>query len=184
MQELPRVDGDLDEDVEHRHRGGIDGDEAAVAEVDEQVHVERASGQVVDAARAVGDVAEDEAVRDGGEGGEDVGDDERVHQEALRELERDARGVRGAHAPDDLVDLEVVVRRQQGDGGVERRVVEDGVGDLAPHKTLRPRFGRWRRLRLLNQLVVVVVGGGGGGGGFRHRRGEKVTVLKNTLGCV
>lgn len=94
MQELPRVDGDLDEDVEHRNGGGIDGDEAAVAEVHEQVHVERTRGQVVDAAGAVGDVAEDEAVGDAGESGEDVGDDERVHEEALGELESDAGGIR------------------------------------------------------------------------------------------
>lgn len=146
MQELPRVDGDLDEDVEHRDGGGIDGDEAAVAEVHEQVHVERTRGQVVDAAGAVGDVAKDEAVRDAGESGEDVGDYERVHEEALGKLESYAGGIRGAHAPDDFVNLEVVVGREERHGGVERRVVEDGVGDLVLHKPLRPRFGRRRLL--------------------------------------
>lgn len=147
MEELPRVDCDLDEDVEHGDGGGIDGDEAAVAEVHEEVDVERARGEVVDAAGAVGDVAEDEAVGDGGEGGEDVGDDERVHEEALRELESDAGGVRGARAPDDFVDLEIVVGWEEGDGGVERGVVEEGVGDLVLHEALGSRF--WRRLLLL-----------------------------------
>lgn len=43
------------------------------------------------------------------EGGDDIGEDEGVHEEALRELESDARGSSGAYAPDTLVDLEVVV---------------------------------------------------------------------------
>lgn len=72
MEELPRVDGDLDEDVEDGDGGGVYGDEAAVAEMHEEVRVERARREVVDAAGPVGDVAEDEAVRDGGECGEDV----------------------------------------------------------------------------------------------------------------
>lgn len=149
VQELPRVNGDFDEDVEHGDGGGIDRDEATMAEVHEQVYVERARGQVVDAASAVGDVAEDEAVGDGGESGEDVGYDERVHEEALRELESYAGGVRGAYAPDDFVNLEAVVGRKERNGGVQRRVVEDGVGDLVLHESLRPRF-RLRRLLLLH----------------------------------
>lgn len=41
MDELPRVDPDFDEDVENRDGGGIDGDEATVAEVHKEMHVER-----------------------------------------------------------------------------------------------------------------------------------------------
>lgn len=62
-------------------------------------------------------------MRDAGEGCEYVGDDERVHKEALGELESDARGVRGAHAPYDLVNLEAVVGWEEGDGGVQCGVV-------------------------------------------------------------
>lgn len=119
------VDFDVDEDVEARDGGGIDGDEAAVTVVNEEIGAEGEGGEVVDAAGAVGDVAEDEAVGNGGEGGEDVGEDKRVHEEALGELEGDALGSRGEDAPDALVDLEVVVGRENGDGGVEKRVVED-----------------------------------------------------------
>lgn len=71
---MVEVDFDVDEDVEAGKGGGIDGDEAAVAEVDEEVGAERVGGEVVDAAGAVGDVGEDEAGGGGGEGGEDVGD--------------------------------------------------------------------------------------------------------------
>ena len=73
---------------------------------------------------------------DFGEGGEDVREDEGVHEEALRELEGDALGVGGERAPDALVDLEVVVGGEEGDGGVEGWVVEDGIGDLALHEAL------------------------------------------------
>ena len=82
-----------------------------MAVVDEEVGAEGGGGEVVDAARTVGDVAEDETDVHGGEGGEDVGEDERVHEEALRKLEGDALGSRGENAPHALVDLEVVVGR-------------------------------------------------------------------------
>lgn len=53
---------------------------------------------------------------DGSEGLDDVGDDEGVHKEAFGELESHALSVGGAYAPDALVDFEVVVGRQEGDG--------------------------------------------------------------------
>lgn len=176
MKELPRVDGDLDEDVEDGDGGAVYGDEAAVAEMHEEVRVERARREVVDAAGPVGDVAEDEAVRDGGECGEDVGDDEGVHEEAFGELKRHARRVGGTRPPDDLVDLEVVVGREKGDGGVQRGVVEDGVGDLVLHEALRPRSGRRRRLMLLYEEV-----GWGFVGCFRHSRGRRPRMLTALL---
>jgi len=125
VDEVRDVDFDVDENVEAGDRGGVDGDEAAVAVVDEEVGIEGGGGEVVDAAGAVGDVAEDVAVGDGGEGGEDVGEGKRVHEKALGELEGDALGARGEHAPNGLVNLEVVVGGEDGDGGVEKWVVED-----------------------------------------------------------
>ena len=119
------VDFDVDEDVEAGDCGGVDGDEAAVAVVDEEVGAEGGGSKVVDAASAVGDVGEDEAVGDAGEGGEDVGEWERVHEETLRELESHAFCSRGEHAPDALVDLEVVVGREHRDCGAQKRVVKD-----------------------------------------------------------
>ena len=106
---MANIDFDVDEDVQAWDGGGIDRDEAAVAVVYEEVGGECGGGEVVDAAGAVGDVTEDEAAFDGGEGGEDVGEWEGVHEEALGELEGDALGTGGEHAPDALVDLEVVV---------------------------------------------------------------------------
>ena len=49
----------------------------------------------------------------------------RVHEETLRELESHAFCSRGEHAPDALVDLEVVVGREHRDCGVQKRVVKD-----------------------------------------------------------
>ncbi|RYR72842.1 hypothetical protein Ahy_A02g007061 [Arachis hypogaea] len=66
----------------------------------------------------------------GGEGSEDVGEREGVHEEALGELKSNALGAGGKNTPNAFVDLEVVVVRENGDGGVEGRVVEDGIGDL------------------------------------------------------
>lgn len=94
-----------------------------MAVVYEEVRRERRGGEVVDAAGAVGDVAEDETVGGGSEGGEDIDDDEGVHEEALRELQGDALCSRGAYAPNALVNLEVVVGWEEGDGGVESRIV-------------------------------------------------------------
>lgn len=103
------INFDIDEDIEARDRSVVDGDEAAVAVVNEEVGGECGGGEVVDAASAVGDVAEDEAGFDGGEGSEDVGKDEGVHEEAFGELESDALGVCGEDSVDRFVDLEVVV---------------------------------------------------------------------------
>lgn len=122
---MVNVDFDIDEDIEAGYGGGINGDKAAVTVVNEEIGAERDGGEVVDATSAVGDVAEDEAVGDIGEGGEDVGEYEGIHEEALGELKGDALGGGGEDAPDRFVDLEVVVGRENGDGGIERRVVED-----------------------------------------------------------
>lgn len=86
--------------------------------MNQQVRVKRTRREVVHAARAVGDVTEDETVGGVSEGGDDVGDDERVHEEAFGELEGDALGARGGDAPDGFVDFEGVVWGEEGDGGV------------------------------------------------------------------
>lgn len=123
MEEVGDVDFDVDEDVEAGEGGGVDGDEAAVAVVNEEVGGEGGGGEVIDAAGAVGDIGEDVAVGDIGEGGEDVGEGEGVHEEALRELKGEALGAGGEDAPHRLVNLEVVVGREDGYGGVQKRVV-------------------------------------------------------------
>lgn len=107
--------------------------------VDEEINPKSGSRQVVDTARPVGDVPKYEAVVGAANGREDVGEDQGVHEEALRELEGHALGVRGAYAPHALVDLEVVVARQDGDGGVQRRIVEYGFRDLVLDEPLRCR---------------------------------------------
>ena len=65
----------------------VDGYEAAVSVVDEELAVERARRVVVDAAGAVGDVGHDDRV-----GArvllDDVGQRRREHRQALRQLQR------------------------------------------------------------------------------------------------
>ena len=46
-------------------------------------------------------------------------------------------------APDGLVYLEIVVGRQHLDGGVERLVVKQRIGNLLPHEPLHGSRG-WR----------------------------------------
>lgn len=89
-----------------------------MTEVDQEVSRKRRGGEIVNATCTVSNVAEDEAVSDRSEGLENIRDDERVHQKAFRELESNALSSGGAHSPDALVNLEIVVRRQKGDGGV------------------------------------------------------------------
>lgn len=112
------VDFDIDEDVDTGDGGGINRHEAAMTVVNKEISAERNGGEVVDAASAVGDVAEDEAVRNAGEGGEDVGESKRVHEETFRELKSDALSAGGEDARDAFVNLEDVVGRENGDGGV------------------------------------------------------------------
>lgn len=77
---------------------------------------------------------------DAGESGEYISENKRIHKQALRELKGETLGSGGADAPDTLVDLQVVVGGQQGDGGVQRWVVEDSVWDLVFHETFRHWF--------------------------------------------
>lgn len=77
--------------------------------VDQEVGVEGRGGEVVDAAGAVGDVTEDEAVGGAGEGEEDVGEVERVHEESFGELKGDAVGAGGEDPVHAFVHFEVVV---------------------------------------------------------------------------
>lgn len=81
-----------------------------MAVVDEEVGLKSRGGEIVDAASAVSDVAEDEAVFGAAEGGDDVREYKGVHEEALGELEGHARRLSGPDAPYALVDLEIVVR--------------------------------------------------------------------------
>lgn len=57
-----------------------------MAIVDEEVSTKGRGREIINATRAVGDVTEDKAMGDGGEGGEDVRKDKGVHEEAFRQL--------------------------------------------------------------------------------------------------
>lgn len=94
-----------------------------MTEVDQEVGREGGGGEVVDATSAVRDVAEDEAVSGGREGLDDIGDDEGIHEESLGELKGDALCTGGAGSPNALVDFKVIVGRQDGDGGIQSRIV-------------------------------------------------------------
>ncbi|GAB4836134.1 hypothetical protein Ancab_001049 [Ancistrocladus abbreviatus] len=98
--------------------------------VDEEVGSKRSGSKVVDATGAVGDVAEDEALVGAREGLEDVGENQGVHQEALGELEGHALGLGGEDAVDAPVDLEVVVGREERDGGIQCGITESKLSTL------------------------------------------------------
>jgi hypothetical protein len=117
------VDLDVDEDVEGLDLGDIDGDEAGVGVVDEHVAAECSGGVVVDAAGAVGDVAHDDDLNPGAKLGQDVGDGGGEEEEAFGHLESDLFGAGGADAVDALVELEIVVAGEEGDGFVDGGVV-------------------------------------------------------------
>lgn len=73
-EEVGSVDADVDEDVESLDLCDVDGYEAAVRVVDQDVASERSGGVVVYAACAVGDVAHDEGLGPWAELRQDVGD--------------------------------------------------------------------------------------------------------------
>ena len=91
--EVRGVDADVDEDVEGFDLGHVDGDQATMGVVDQQVAAQSPRGVVVDAACAVRDVAHDEGLCARAELGEDVGDGRGEDQETLWELQGNAFGV-------------------------------------------------------------------------------------------
>lgn len=91
--------------------------------VDEEIAAEGLGCEVVDAAGAVGGLGKDNDVGvGGGEGADDVGDGEGVHEKAIGELQSDEFAGGGVDAVKGLVDLEGVVGWEEGDGGVESGV--------------------------------------------------------------
>ncbi len=105
------VDGDVDEDVEGGDLGRGDRYQAGVRVVHEQVTAQSASGVVIDAAGAVGDVAHDEGFASRTELGEDVGDGGCEQEETFRELKGHTFGTGRADPMDCFGDLERVVGR-------------------------------------------------------------------------
>ena len=124
-EEVRRVDADVDEDVQRFDLRHVDGDEAAVGVVHEEVAAECPRRVVVDAACAVGDVAHDEGFGARAEAREDVGDGGGEEEEAFGELERDFLRRRAADAVDGFGDFEAVVCREEGDCGEDVWVVGD-----------------------------------------------------------
>ena len=100
-----QVDLDLHEDVQARDGRVADGHEARVAVVHKKVGAERPRAEVVNAACAVRDVSHDERLLYVRERLENVGDDARVHEQALGELQRDAPRAGFAQPPHSLHDL-------------------------------------------------------------------------------
>lgn len=104
------VDLDLDEDVERAQGGLVDGYQTGVAVVDEEVGAEGEGGERVDAAGAVGDVAEDDGLdRPGRETREQVGDGRAVDEQALGHLQRDRAGLVSLDRGKGFRDLEGIV---------------------------------------------------------------------------
>lgn len=143
LDEAIGVNANVHENIEDREARGRDGDEAGVAIVDEEVGGECGGREVIEAAGAVGGVAEDEDFVEASVGGrlEDVGDGKGVHEEAIGELERGATRAGRSDAVDGLMDLEVIVGRKEGGGGVDGGIGKDRLGDVRFHKALWSRSG-------------------------------------------
>lgn len=115
-----------------------------MAIMDEEIGLESGGGEVIDATSAISDIAKNKAVGGLAESGEDIGEDEGVHEKTFGELKGNAGGAGGEDSPYALVNLEVVVGRKERDGGVQGRILEDGIGNLILHKSLRRRPRSWR----------------------------------------
>lgn len=165
------VDSDVDEDVEGGNAGGGDGDKAGVAVVDEEVGGESGGSEVIDAAGAIGWITKDGDIDGvGGEGSDDIGDGEGVHEEAIGELEDNTASRGGSDAVEGLVDLEFVVAGKDGDGGIEGGVREEEVRNLGLHEALRQWLLLRSRVRVWErggeESSGALVGIHGGGEGF------------------
>ena len=142
-EEVRGVDADVDKDVEGLDLGDIDGDEAAVGVVDEQVAAESAGSVIINAAGAVGNVTHDQGLDARAELDEDVGDGGGEEEQALGHLEGDLFGAQGADAVDGLGDLKAVVGGQQRNGRLEVGILSNLLGDLVQEARWPTRLRGW-----------------------------------------
>lgn len=119
------VNADGDEYVECLDSRDINGDEAGVGVVDEEVTGEGACREVIDAASAIGHIAHDDRFGPGTKGLDYVRYCTCEEEEPFGHLQADAGRAGFADVVDCLVDFEVVVGGEEGDGGIEGWVVED-----------------------------------------------------------
>lgn len=90
LDKVRQIEANVDENVLHRHAfGDVDRHQTAMTVVHEKIAAERTSRIVVDAARAVSDVAHDDGVG-AGESVYNVGNDTRVRQQTFGKLQRNA----------------------------------------------------------------------------------------------
>lgn len=128
FDEMNGVDLDVDENVQHLNAFGlIDGHQATVAVVHQQIDAQGFGGVIVDATRAVRDVAHDDRVRVG-EPFDDVAQLHREHGQAFGHLERDAFGLHLPQPPYGLGQFEIVIRRQRLYGSDQVRIFGNLVG--------------------------------------------------------
>ena len=85
-QQMGGVDANLHENVERLDLGDVDGDQAAVRVVNQEVTFQRSRGVIVDTACAVGDVAHDDRLHARAKRRDDVGDGGREDKESLGKL--------------------------------------------------------------------------------------------------
>lgn len=129
VEEVLGVDSDGDEDVERLDLGYCHRDQTAVRVVYQQIASQRSRGEVVDTACTIRHVSHNQRGYARAKLRQDVRYRRREEEQSLRELEGDGLGARGADSVDAFVDFEVVVGREEGNGGVDVGVVEDRVGD-------------------------------------------------------
>lgn len=122
-EEVRRVNANVHEHVKRLDLGHIDGDQAAVGVVHEQVTAEGTGRVVVDAAGAIGDVAHDEGLNARTELGEDVGDCGCEEKQALGHLQGYFFRPGGLDTVYRLGNLKAVVGGEQGDGLLELGVL-------------------------------------------------------------
>lgn len=128
-----------------------------MAVVYQQIGREVSRSSISEAARAISGVRKDEQRRIGrGEGGEDVSERQREHEESIGELKRHAFRRGGGDAMKRFMYLEIVRGGKKRDGGVEGWVGEQRSGDLRVDEPFRCGF-RFR-------VRVCEVGGDGESG--------------------
>lgn len=160
---VSHVNGDIHEDIQHFDSRDVDWDQTRVAVVHHEICSKCQRSEIVHAARAVRDIAQDDGVC-ACEALDDIRDHAGIEQKSLGKLQRNAATRSLTNAPNGLVDLKVVVpwqlqsnlsRKnpflQEGDpsfkayllhGFGELWVLQDGLRDLVSHATLQRSFRR------------------------------------------
>ena len=124
------IDCDVHKDVKRGDLGSGHRNEATVGIMDQEIAAQCTRSIIIYTAGAVRHIAHDQGLGSRTELSQDIGYGGGKHEQTFRHLQRDSFGLQTANAVDCFVYLEGIIWRQQGNGGINVRILENLCRDL------------------------------------------------------